>query len=93
MVYAAYPKLTPDLTSVRRDLAGVADDQEVESISLGHDGSGALDNVAAAVNAPVAWNLGLNGSGVGVAVIDSGILPVQDLQNNPRIVYNELHYG
>src|ERR1700733_11415231 len=37
-----------------------------------------LDITAPAVNAPAAWKLGLDGSGVGVAVIDSGIAPHPD---------------
>ncbi len=39
-----------------------------------------LDNTAAAVNAPAAWWLfGLDGSGIGIALIDSGISNADDL--------------
>jgi serine protease AprX len=50
-----------------------------------------LDNSTAAVNAPAAWNSDLDGSGIGVAVIDSGISEHDDLQGNggSRIVYRE----
>jgi serine protease AprX len=34
---------------------------------------------SATINAPYAWNLGYNGRGIGVAVIDSGINPDEDL--------------
>src|SRR5271157_661582 len=51
-----------------------------------------LDITTQTVNAELAWNLGWDGTGVGVAVIDSGITPVQDLTdtaNNSRIVYSQ----
>jgi serine protease AprX len=46
-----------------------------------------------AVQAPLAWQSGWDGSGIGIAVIDSGIRPHSDL-NDPatgdsRVVYNE----
>src|SRR6185312_2500628 len=50
-----------------------------------------LDNSAAAVNASAAWNLGLDGTGIGVAIIDSGISEHDDLKGSggSRIVYRE----
>jgi hypothetical protein len=45
----------------------------VSYISLDRPLGASLDYTAAAVGAPMAWNSGLAGSGVGVAVIDSGI--------------------
>ncbi len=48
------------------------------------------DHYEFAVNAPAAWNLGLNGSGVGVAVIDSGIAASADLR---PAVYSEIFNG
>lgn len=52
-----------------------------------------LDMVADTVNAPSAWQSGLDGTGVGVAVIDSGVTQRDDLMgyNNSgsRIVYTE----
>jgi serine protease AprX len=51
-----------------------------------------LDNSAGAVNATAAWNAGWDGAGVGIAIIDSGITPVHDLQSpsgTSRIVYSE----
>jgi len=48
----------------------------------------ALDYHTASINAPAAWNQGLSGSGVGVAVIDSGIDLNTDL-NLLNVVYNQ----
>jgi len=51
-----------------------------------------LDITTQAVNANLAWNFGWDGTGVGVAVIDSGITPLQDLTGpggNSRVVYSQ----
>ena len=40
------------------------------------------------IQAPAAWAQGLDGSGIGVAVIDSGIAPVGDL-NGSALVYSQ----
>ena len=50
-----------------------------------------MNNAAVGVLANYAWSLGLDGTGVGVAVIDSGVHGVDDLkdaQGHNRIVYN-----
>ena len=47
-----------------------------------------LDYHTATVNAPSAWAQGLNGTGVGVAVIDSGISPNGDLISS-NVVYSQ----
>ena len=45
------------------------------------------------INAPQVWAKGYNGTGIGVAVIDSGVTPVDDLSNanglGYRIVYSQ----
>ena len=41
-----------------------------------------LDYHNETINAPTAWSWGLNGAGIGVAVIDSGITDPLDLDNN-----------
>src|SRR5208283_4400172 len=43
-----------------------------------HGLRGMLNNGAPAVNAPYAWSQGLDGSGIAVAVIDSGIQDTAD---------------
>jgi serine protease AprX len=55
-----------------------------------------LDYSAAAVNANAAWKANLNGTGVGIAVIDSGITTTNDLRVLgllPRVVYTKDFVG
>src|SRR6266568_508397 len=82
-----------------RELEELANDPEVAHISADHPlrgtataaPSATLDYYDAAVNAPVAWQMGLNGTGIGVAVIDSGIINTADLDNGStyRVVYSQ----
>src|SRR5580704_9779247 len=55
--------------------------------------TGSLDIVTQTVNAPMAWATGLDGSGIGVAIIDSGIASKRDLMTSngtaSRIVYSQ----
>lgn len=64
-----------------------------DSSSSQNNGQGLLDMVGWTVNAPSAWSSGLDGTGIGVAIIDSGVTPVDDLMtaNNAgsRIVYSQ----
>src|SRR6266513_1273586 len=64
-------------------LDALAADPDVAYISPNRPLSGTatstLDYAAESVNAPVAWQQGLDGTGVGVAVIDSGVTAVGDL--------------
>lgn len=69
------------------ELDRLAEDPDVESISLDHPVFTSLDTAAAAVNASAAWSVNQIGSGIGVAVIDSGVSAHPDL--NGRIVYNQ----
>jgi serine protease AprX len=77
-------------------VAGLANDPEVRYISPDRPVHGAstesnqpvLDYHNETINAPAAWALGLDGTGVGVAVIDSGIANVPDL-NNTNVVYSQ----
>ena len=81
-------------------LASLAADPEVAYISPDRSLSGYLNNGGPAVNAPYAWSLGLDGSNMAVAVIDSGIqattskgkqIPDLKLPNTStsRIVYSQ----
>ena len=56
-------------------------DGEVKYISPNRKVGSLLHNSAVAVNANYAWASGLDGTGVGILVIDSGIHLVQDLQS------------
>ena len=71
----------------------VSQDPNVSYISPNRVTKGSLDITTATVNANIAWGLGYNGSGVGVAVIDSGIYAHDDLKTangtGSRIVYSE----
>ena len=80
-------------------LDALADDPDVVYISPDRRLNGALDNTAAAVNAKVAWQSGWDGTGIGVAVIDSGITYHSDLYNTGgsggklRIIYSQDFVG
>ena len=74
-----------------KKLADLDDDPDVAYVSPNRPVRSHLNNATAAVIANYAWNLGLDGTGVGVAVIDSGIHLVDDLkdpQGHSRLVYN-----
>ena len=62
-------------------LDALADDPDVVYISPDRPVQGALDNTVATVNGGYAQTLGLNGAGIGVAVVDSGISDIPDLHN------------
>src|SRR5216684_3229389 len=66
-------------------LDALADDPDVVYISPDRPVEGSLDYVTAAVNAPIAWNIyGLDGSGIGIAIIDSGIQNYDDFKDASR---------
>src|SRR5208283_5293199 len=54
-------------------LASLENDPEVEYVSVDHPLKGMDDYTNAAMNVSAAWNAGYNGTGIGVAVVDSGI--------------------
>src|SRR5258708_2353886 len=62
-------------------LDALADDPDVAYISPDRPIHGALDTTVATVNGGYAQTLGLDGAGVGVAVIDSGGSDIPDLHN------------
>src|SRR5712691_32240 len=80
-------------------LDALADDPDVAYISPDRRLNGALDQTAAAVNANVAWQSGWDGTGIGVAVIDSGITGHSDLYGTGgsggklRIIYSQDFVG
>jgi serine protease AprX len=79
-------------TGPASDLQTLANDPNVTYISPDRPVASQLDYSAAAVNAGAAWKLNLNGQGVGVAVIDSGIDSSADLSYLgllPRVVYTQ----
>jgi len=63
-------------------LATLSDDDAVAYISPDRPVRSHMNNAAPAVLANYAWGLGFDGSGIGVAVIDSGIHDVDYLQDS-----------
>jgi serine protease AprX len=75
------------------DVAYIAPDRPLYSTNNGSP-TAVLDYHTDTVNAPVAWAQGLNGTGIGVAVIDSGIIDIPDFhaQNN-LVVFSQNFVG
>ena len=77
------------------ELGNLANDSDVKHVSLDHKVkmTGAPDFTLVTVNADLAQAAGYDGSGVGIAVVDSGIYAHDDLNafgtNNQRVVYSE----
>lgn len=78
------------------DVVALSNQSNVAYISLDRPLKASLDYTGDAVNAPYAWNSGLTGTGIGIAVIDSGIYPHPDLTSasgQSRIVYRQSFIG
>jgi serine protease AprX len=71
----------------------VSQDPNVKYVSPNRVTKGSLDITTATVNANLAWSLGYTGTGVGVAVIDSGVYAHDDLKaangTHSRVVFSE----
>ena len=72
-------------------LSALAADPNVVYIPPDRILTGKLDNSAAAINASVVWRVGDNGSGIGVAVLDSGINA--DVNFGGGLVWSRLPFG
>jgi serine protease AprX len=74
-------------------LAGLAADPDVAYIAPDRELHGLLDLSTAAVNASAAANYDLDGTGIGIAILDSGVTLVNDLKvlgsGGSRIVYSQ----
>src|SRR4029077_4956620 len=73
-------------------LHNLANDPEVAYISPDRPLHSNLNNTAGAVNANYAWQLGYDGAGITVAVIDSGIHDSDDLHDakgHQRVLYSQ----
>src|SRR6266851_2924501 len=72
----------------------ISKDSNIKYISLDRPLQGAMNNAVPAVGADIAHSMGYDGTGVGVAVIDSGVNNVFDLtqasgsSKTSRIVYS-----
>jgi serine protease AprX len=81
------------LTVSSDSLARFESDANVVHVSLDHqvfETSTTTDFYDQAVNAPYAWSAGLDGTGIGIAVIDSGITDQGDFSgtNGSRLVFS-----
>jgi serine protease AprX len=82
------------LTIPASALPALEADDEIVSVSVDHPVKALDDYTNAAMNVSAPWNAGYNGTGVGVAVIDSGINDTHpDLWNSnerySRVVYHQ----
>src|SRR5690349_20661321 len=72
-------------------LDALADDPDVAYISPNRPVRGSLDHVVSAVNGDLAYASGWDGTGIGIAVVDSGVISNYDLNSDgngsSRIVY------
>ncbi|MCP5116591.1 MAG: S8 family serine peptidase, partial [bacterium] len=70
-----------------KHLDKIAEDAGVRFINLDHNVTAAMDYSVPAIGADIAFNNGWDGSGIGVAVIDSGVSRHKDIGD--RRVYSE----
>jgi len=94
VVYTLIPALAATLQPA--DIINLSNQSNVVYISLDRPVASMTDYTAGAVDAPTAWAAGLDGSGVGIAIIDSGVYPHADLNNSSghsRIVYRQSFIG
>ena len=74
-------------------LDALADDPDVVYISPNRPVRGSLDHAVSAVNGDLAYASGWDGTGIGIAVIDSGVSSIYDLNTDDnlssRIVYSQ----
>ena len=91
IIDAVFAILTPG------DIISLSNQSNVNYISLDRSVAGTLDYTAAAVDAPTAWSYGLDGTGIGIAIIDSGVYNHPDLtaanSSQSRVVYRQSFIG
>ena len=77
----------------QKDVLALQNNPNVTYVSPNRTLKGAVDVTTQTVGANLAWSMGFDGTGVGVAVIDSGIALKDDLksanQASSRIVYSQ----
>src|SRR5205814_609165 len=74
------------------DVAYVSVDRPLSSTASGSAPAPVVDHHSEAIQAAAAWAQGLDGTGIGVAIIDSGIARVNDL-NARAVVYTKDFVG
>src|SRR6266436_1290870 len=84
-------------TAPAATIDALSDDPNVVYVSADRQVSAQFDYSEQAINAPSAWQIGLDGSGVGIAVVDSGVSQHDDLEqansHKSRVVYHEILNG
>jgi serine protease AprX len=84
-------------TVAARDVVALSNQPNVSYISPDRSLGATLDYSTEGVNAPIAWNSGWDGTGIGVAIIDSGIYSHPDLlsarSRASRVVYRKSFIG
>src|SRR5882762_3804278 len=74
-------------------LDALADDPDVVYISPNRPVRGSLDHAVSAINADLAYASGWDGTGIGIAVVDSGVTSNYDMNSDgngsSRIVYSQ----
>ncbi|MEE9525367.1 MAG: S8 family peptidase [Candidatus Woesearchaeota archaeon] len=74
------------------DLIGLTESGSVGAIYIDHEYSVLLDESVPAMNADTAWNLGYDGTGIKVAVLDTGIDYTNDAFQD-RVILSEVFTG
>ncbi len=93
-VKSELPLVHAQLVTVQgANLSNVAAHSEVAYISPNRAVRSAMDPVVTAVNADIAYNNGWDGTGVGVAVLDSGVSNVPDLNYDGNVTPNRIVYA
>ena len=80
----------------RRELEALAEDPEIAHISSDQPVFGSLDYAIPAINGDLAAKIyGYDGTGIGIAVIDSGIVDIPDLHNTSgyKVLYSQNFVG
>jgi serine protease AprX len=85
--YVMSPSQAQQLTNVDSTVTYISPDRPLQSTATGNS-SLTLDYYDTTVNAQIGWQLGYTGTGIGVAVIDSGMMTgLPDFSN--RVVYSQ----
>jgi serine protease AprX len=88
VVVELHPSVAQGLTALP-EVRAVSPDREVQTLALGFDPvshSGSMTNVTKVTGAQDLWRAGVTGTGVDIAVIDSGVAPVPALKDSTKVV-------
>ena len=90
MLHVIHPFIKASTYTIQASaLRDLENDPDVAFVSPDRPVKSTLDYTTTAVNAPYAWTRGFIGSGIGVAVIDSGMIASPDLTLHNNIIYNQ----